>query len=79
LNDIEQAITATKFDQVQAADETASPQRSLTPGLGNRVLGNRGLLLLSWIASALLVIVWEVLARGGWISPLGVTDHLAQL
>ena len=32
-------------------------------------LGNRGLLLLSWLAPVVLVIVWEWLAQAGWLSP----------
>lgn len=32
-------------------------------------LGARGLQLLSWIAPAMLVIVWEALAQAGWLSP----------
>jgi sulfonate transport system permease protein len=64
LSNIEQAVAPTKFDQVRTADETASPQRAST-----LFSGKRGLLLLSWLAPAALVIVWEVLARAGWISP----------
>jgi sulfonate transport system permease protein len=63
LSNIEQAVT-TEFDQVQSADKTAAPRHASTPPLGKR-----GLLLLSWLAPAALVIVWEVLARAGWISP----------
>lgn len=32
-------------------------------------LGPRGLQLLSWLAPAVLVIVWEWLAQAGWLSP----------
>jgi len=32
-------------------------------------LGARGLLLLSWLAPVVLVIVWEWLAQAGWLSP----------
>jgi sulfonate transport system permease protein len=64
LSNIEQAVAATKFDQVQTAGETTSPQDAPT-----LLSGKRGLLLLSWLAPAVIVIVWEVLARAGWISP----------
>jgi sulfonate transport system permease protein len=64
LSNIEQAVAATKFDQVQTVGETSSPQRAST-----LLLGKRGLLLLSWLAPAALVIVWEFMARAGWISP----------
>jgi sulfonate transport system permease protein len=37
--------------------------------LGVNRLGARGLLLLSWLAPVLLVIVWEALAQAGWLSP----------
>jgi sulfonate transport system permease protein len=32
-------------------------------------LGSRGLLLLSWLAPVVLVVVWEWLAQAGWLSP----------
>jgi sulfonate transport system permease protein len=32
-------------------------------------IGPRGLLLLSWLAPVVLVIVWEWLAQAGWLSP----------
>jgi sulfonate transport system permease protein len=60
LSNIEQAVPTTDFDQTQ----TASPQRTVTLSLGRP-----GLLLLSWLAPAALVIVWELLARAGWLSP----------
>lgn len=64
LSNIEQAVAAPEFDQVRTAEEIASPKSALT-----RPLGKRGLLLLSWLAPAALVIVWEFMARAGWISP----------
>ena len=60
MSNIEQAVPTTEFDQSQ----TASPQRTVTLSLGRP-----GLLLLSWLAPAALVIVWELLARAGWLSP----------
>ncbi|QOZ29674.1 ABC transporter permease subunit [Bradyrhizobium sp. CCBAU 51753] len=32
-------------------------------------MGRRGLQLLSWLAPVVLVIVWELLAQAGWLSP----------
>ena len=63
MSNIEQAVATTDFDQVQA-NEAASPERASTP-----LLSKRGLFLLSWLAPAVLVIVWELSARAGWISP----------
>jgi sulfonate transport system permease protein len=59
LSNFEQAVT-TKFDQAQPDTQ----QRTDTP-----LLGKRSLLLLSWLAPATVVILWELLARAGWISP----------
>lgn len=64
MSNIEQAVAPTGFDQVRTAEDNAAPQG--TPAL---LLGKRGLLLLSWLAPTALVIVWEILARAGWISP----------
>jgi sulfonate transport system permease protein len=64
LSNIEQAVAPTDFDQVQTTEETASPEHAST-----LQLGKRGLLLLSWLAPAAVVIVWELLARAGWITP----------
>ncbi|MTV16250.1 MULTISPECIES: ABC transporter permease subunit [Bradyrhizobium] len=32
-------------------------------------MGQRGLLLLSWLAPVVLLVVWELLAQAGWLSP----------
>ncbi|MCP1967050.1 sulfonate transport system permease protein [Bradyrhizobium elkanii] len=32
-------------------------------------IGRRGMLLLSWLAPVVLLIVWELLAQAGWLSP----------
>jgi sulfonate transport system permease protein len=64
LSNIEQTVATTDFDPVQAADEAAATERAST-----LPLSKRSLFLLSWLAPAALVIIWEVLARGGWISP----------
>ena len=47
----------------------ASASRLGANRLGVKRLGARGLLLLSWLAPVLLVIVWEALAQAGWLSP----------
>jgi sulfonate transport system permease protein len=64
LSNIEQAVAPTEFDQVQTTEETASPERAST-----LLSGKRGLMLLSWLAPAAVVIVWELLVRAGWITP----------
>jgi sulfonate transport system permease protein len=64
LSNIEQAVAPTNFDQVRTTEENGSRQGTPTPPLSKR-----GLLLLSWLAPTALVIVWEVLARTGWITP----------
>lgn len=65
MSNIEQSVPAAEFDQVSLSDETGSSRG----GNGAPALGKRGLLLLSWLAPATLVIVWEFLAKAGWISP----------
>ena len=64
MSNIEQAVGAVEFDQDEARGKSSSSQRKPVP-----TLGKRGLLLLSWFAPAMLVIVWELLARAGWLSP----------
>ena len=59
MSNIEQTLAAVKFDQAQPA----ASQRTPAP------LGKRSLLAISWLAPAAIVIIWESLARGGWISP----------
>jgi sulfonate transport system permease protein len=49
---------------IRPDDKTSRSQRDNAPRLGNR-----GLLLLSWIAPVAVVIIWEGLARAGMISP----------
>jgi sulfonate transport system permease protein len=64
LSNIEQTVAPTEFDQAPTTEETAVPQRASI-----LLLGKRGLLLISWLAPVALVIVWEWLAKAGWISP----------
>jgi sulfonate transport system permease protein len=48
--------------QYQAPTRAAPPPRVAAPRKPN-------LLLLSWIAPVVLIVVWEALARAGWLSP----------
>lgn len=63
---IERAVPAAgAVRQQPPADSrpTATAPRPAAP------LGRRTLLALSWVAPALLVVVWEILAQSGWLSP----------
>jgi sulfonate transport system permease protein len=64
LSNIEQTAIPAEFDRLQRKDGSASPRRRLP-----LKIGKRGLQLLSWLAPVALVIVWEVLAQQGWLSP----------
>ncbi|MET3262204.1 sulfonate transport system permease protein [Bradyrhizobium japonicum] len=64
LSNLEQAASSIAFDSTPRSDQTASPSRKA------RVeIGRRGMLLLSWLAPVVLLIVWELLAQAGWLSP----------
>jgi sulfonate transport system permease protein len=64
LSNIEQTAAPAEFDRLQREDGAASPQRGLP-----LKIGKRGLQLLSWFAPVALVVLWEVLAHRGWLSP----------
>jgi sulfonate transport system permease protein len=64
LSDVEQVATAVEFHPVQRNKGSAS----LSQGPAFK-LGRRGLQALSWFAPVALVIIWELLAQGGWLSP----------
>jgi sulfonate transport system permease protein len=64
LSNIEQVVAVAEFDQAEIGDDMTSTRRS-----PNSPLGKRSLILISWLAPAVLVIIWECLARAGWISP----------
>ena len=64
LSNIEQTAAPAEFDRLQREDGAASPQRGLP-----LKIGKRGLQLLSWFAPVALVVLWEVLAQRGWLSP----------
>lgn len=58
MSNIDQTLAAARFEQGQPpASPLAAP------------LGKRSLLLISWLAPVAIVILWELLARAGWISP----------
>lgn len=62
MSNLEQTASVSDFDRAGAADATY--QRASAA-----ILGKRGLVLLSWLAPLTLVIVWELLADAGWMSP----------
>jgi sulfonate transport system permease protein len=64
LSNFEQTAPASEFDRAGTAEASAPAFRGWAP-----TLGNRGLWLLSWLAPITFVIVWDILARAGWISP----------
>jgi sulfonate transport system permease protein len=64
LSNVEQAAAAVEFGQVQHSDGSAP--FSQEPAFK---LGRLGLQALSWLAPVVLVIIWELLAQGGWLSP----------
>jgi sulfonate transport system permease protein len=64
LGNIEQTAATVEFDRLQRSDGSPSPARK--PPFK---FGRRGLQALSWLAPVALVIIWELLAQGGWLSP----------
>lgn len=64
MSNIEQTAVTVEFDRLQRGDESSSSPRK--PPLE---IGRRGLRALSWLAPVTLVIVWELLAHAGWLSP----------
>lgn len=56
------ALPADAIDRTPVT--TARPEPLRVPAIGPR-----GFLLLSWLAPALAVLVWEILARSGWVPP----------
>ena len=57
LSNLEQAASVSEFDRAGNSD-----------GPANFAIGKRGLLL-SWLAPVAIVILWELSAKAGWISP----------
>src|SRR5277367_5127357 len=64
LSNLEQTAPASEFDRAGIADTSTPSHHGLAP-----VIGKRGLLLLSWLAPVALVIIWEIAAKAGWVSP----------
>jgi sulfonate transport system permease protein len=64
LSNIEQTATTLEVDRLLPADGPPSP--SYKPGL---TIGRHGLQALSWLAPVAVVVVWELLARTGFLSP----------
>ncbi len=64
MSNLEQTASPVAYDAEPRGDTTATylPRRRLE-------IGRRGLQLLSWLAPAILLVVWELLAQGGWLSP----------
>ncbi|MFT4117613.1 MAG: ABC transporter permease subunit [Bradyrhizobium sp.] len=61
MSDVDQATIAAEADD--------QSRGSSSPTARTNALSGRGLQVLSWLAPVLLVIVWEVLAQAGWLSP----------
>ena len=64
MSNLEQTASASEFDRAAIGDTSSPSHHGLVPAIGKR-----GLLLLSWLAPVVLVIVWEVAAKAGWVSP----------
>jgi sulfonate transport system permease protein len=64
LSNIEHTATTVEFDRRQRTEGSSSS--ALKPPY---TIGRRGLVLLSWLAPVTLVVVWELLAQAGWLSP----------
>jgi sulfonate transport system permease protein len=64
LSNIEQTAATVEFDRHRRTEESSSS--ALKPPY---TIGRRGLVLVSWLAPVALVVVWELLAQAGWLSP----------
>jgi sulfonate transport system permease protein len=59
---------------IEHAIETVPQDRrrndtSVAQSRARNAVGKRGLLIVSWIAPVLLLVIWELLARADWLSP----------
>jgi len=63
VSNADQAATLVFAPAATAAPSPARPPRKAKP------VSRRTLLLLSWIAPALIIAIWEYLAQIGWLSP----------
>jgi sulfonate transport system permease protein len=64
LSNIEQTAAPAQFDRLQREASSASSRRRQP-----LKIGKRGLQLLSWLAPVTLLVIWEILAQRGWLSP----------
>jgi len=64
LSNFEQTALAPEFERAGFTDTSSPSYRG-----SGAAIGKRGLLLLSWLAPVVLVVIWELAARAGWISP----------
>jgi sulfonate transport system permease protein len=64
LSNLEQTASPAAFDRSQHDDDVAASSRR-----ASFEFSRRGLQLLSWLAPVVLLIVWEVLAQAGWLTP----------
>lgn len=64
MSNFEQTASPAAFDGLERDDDPPASRRR-----ASFQIGRRGLQLLSWLAPVALIIVWEVLARAGWLAP----------
>lgn len=64
MSNLEQTASPAAFDRSQHDDDVAASSRR-----ASFEFSRRGLQLLSWLAPVVLLIVWEVLAQAGWLTP----------
>jgi sulfonate transport system permease protein len=64
LSNLEQTASPAAFDRSQRDDDIAASSRR-----ASFEFSRRGLQLLSWLAPVVLLVVWEVFAQAGWLSP----------
>jgi sulfonate transport system permease protein len=72
VSNVEHIAPAVEFDRDDRPDGAASPVQEraigVSSGLVASSLGGPGLLALSWAMPVAIVVLWEVLARTGWLS-----------
>ena len=64
MSNLEQAASSVAFDSPQRDDNSTLSSRKVP-----FEISRRGLQLLSWLAPVVLLVVWEALAQGGWLTP----------
>jgi sulfonate transport system permease protein len=70
LSNLEQTAPSVAFDNTHRGEESAlsSAKTSSSPKIPFEI-SRGGLQLLSWLAPVVLVVVWEILAQSGWLTP----------